>query len=330
MLAVRDLEHGYGDRTVLSVPALELPAGITALVGPNGAGKSTLMRVLAGVERPRRGTLTLDGQPILTRRDALAARRQITLVEQHPLLFDMSVRANLAYALALRGDGGRDRDGRIHDALGIVGAETLVDRAGRGLSGGETQRVAVARALLVRPRVLLLDEPLSAADRSARGLLGAALQDLAASGTAICLSSHLLEDAYRWSTRLFSLVDGRLDTVTPENLFRADLPPGSGSRTVRAGPLSLAIVSDREGPVTIAIPPDDIVISRRRFESSVRNQFPGRVTGISDDGRGHIRVRVDVGAELVVRITPSALVELGLEIGTDVVLSIKAMAVRIF
>jgi molybdopterin-binding protein len=329
MLAIRDLEHGYGERTVLFVPSLELPAGaITALVGPNGAGKSTLMRVLSAVERPRRGTLSLDGQPILTRRDALAARRQITLVEQHPLLFDMTVRANLAYALALR--GARDRDDRIRDALALVGAEPLADRAGRSLSGGETQRVAVARALLVRPRVLLLDEPLSAADRSARGLLGTAIQQLAAAGTAICLSSHVLEDAYRWSSRLFSLVDGRIDSATPENLFRVDLPPGSGSRTVQVGPLALTIVSDREGPVTIAIPPDDIVISRQAFESSVRNQFAGHVTGISDDGRGHIRVRADVGAELVVRITPSALADLGLEIGSNIVLSVKAMAIRVF
>jgi len=108
------------------------------------------------------------------------------------------------------------------------------------------------------------------------------------------------------------------------------LPPGSGSRTVRAGPLALTIVSDREGPVTIALSPDDIVISRQAFASSVRNQFPGRVTGISDDGRGHIRVTADVGTEIVVRITPSALADLGLEIGTNVVLSVKAMAVRIF
>jgi tungstate transport system ATP-binding protein len=331
MLAIRDLEHGYGDRTVLSVPVLEMPEGtITALVGPNGSGKSTLLRVLSGVERPRHGTLSLAGIPIRTPREALAARRQITLVEQHPLLFDMSVRANLAYALSLRGERGGDGGRRIRDALALVGAEQLADRPGRSLSGGETQRVAVARAFLVRPRVLLLDEPLSAADRTARALLGAALQRFAHDGTAICLSSHLLEEAFRWSSRLFALVEGRLDTATPENLFRIDLPPGSGSRTVRVGPLALTIVSDREGPVTIALSPDDIVISRQAFASSVRNQFPGRVTGISDDGRGHIRVTADVGTELVVRITPSALVDLGLEIGTNVVLSVKAMAVRIF
>lgn len=331
MLAAHDVEHGYGTRTVLAVSDFEIPPGtVTALVGPNGAGKSTLLRLLAMVETPRRGTVSLNGSPIRTRRGRLAARRQITLVEQHPLLFDMTVARNLHYALRLHGDRSPRADARIRDALAQVGSEALADRRARALSGGETQRVALARALLLRPRVLLMDEPLSAADRAARSLLGLAVAGLAAQGAAVCLSSHLLEDAYRWSSRLFSLVDGRLDTVTPENLFRAELPPGSGSRTVPVGPLALTIVSDREGPVTIAIPPDDIVVSRQPFASSVRNQFPGRVTGISDDGRGHIRLTADVGAELVARITPSALADLELAIGTPVVLSVKALAIRVF
>jgi tungstate transport system ATP-binding protein len=334
MLSVRDLTHRYQGRTVLEVPALELPAGtVTALVGPNGSGKSTLLRLLAFVERPAGGTVSLDGRAVRSRQDRGAARRQVTLVEQHPLLFDMTVLENLRYALRLHGDGknlGQQGRARAMEALERVGVVDLAEREARRLSGGETQRVALARALLLRPRVLLMDEPLSAADRSARGALLSVLDAQRDAGVTICLSSHQLEDAYRWSDRLLALSGGTLSPVTPENLFRTVLPPGSGAKVVRAGPLEMVVVTDRSGPATLAVPADDIVVSRAPLRTSVRNQFEGRVIAVSDDGRGHVRLTADVGVELVARITPSALAELGLTVGSAVVFGIKAMAVRVF
>jgi tungstate transport system ATP-binding protein len=330
MLALRNAVHRYGGRVVVDVPAFELSDGTTALVGPNGAGKSTVLRLLAALEQPASGVLEVEGRPVRTAVDRLAARRTVTLVEQHPLLFDMTVAANLADALRLRGDRGPDARRRIADTLDLVGAGALAARPARQLSGGETQRVAIARALLLAPRVLLLDEPLSAADRAARDTLGDILTALRSRGTIVCLSSHVLEDAYRWSSRIFTLVDGRPQGLTPENLFRVVLPPGGGARPVSVGPLSLLVVTDRSGPAIVAISPDDILVSRSPLESSARNQFPGRVTAIADDGRGRIRIAADVGVELVARITPAALAELTLQVGTPVVLSVKAMAVRVF
>jgi tungstate transport system ATP-binding protein len=330
MLALRDAVHRYGGRVVVDVPTFELSNGTTALVGPNGSGKSTLLRLLAAVEEPSSGVLELDGRPARTRAERLAARRAVTLVEQHPLLFDMAVAANLADALRLRGDRGPHAGRRITDALDRLGVGALASRPARLLSGGETQRVALARALLLAPRVLLLDEPLSAADRVARDTLGDVLTTLQERGTVVCLSSHVLEDAYRWSSRIFTLVDGRPQGLTPENLFRVTLPPGTGARHVPLGPLSLLVVTDRSGPAILAIPPEDILVSRGPFESSARNQFSGRVTAIADDGRGRIRLSVNVGVELVARITPGALAELALQVGTPVVLSVKAVAVRVF
>jgi tungstate transport system ATP-binding protein len=334
MLAVRDLTHRYQARPVLDVPALELrPGSVTALVGPNGSGKSTLLRVLACLERPTGGTVLLDGRPVSTGRDRRAARRVVTLVEQHPLLFDMTVLDNLDYALRIHGERPkRDEDGRgrAMEALEQVGVADLADRDARRLSGGETQRVALARALLLRPRVLLMDEPLSAADRAARSALLAVLDEQRAAGVTVCVASHQLEDAYRWSDRLLALSRGSLSPVTPENLFRAVLPPGSGAKVVRAGPLEVVVVTDRVGPATLAVPPDDVIVSPAPLRTSIRNQFEGRVVSISDDGRGHVRLTVDVGTELVARITPAALSELRLTVGSPVVLGIKAMAVRVF
>jgi molybdopterin-binding protein len=215
-------------------------------------------------------------------------------------------------------------------ALERFGVAGLADQRARRLSGGETQRVALARALLLRPRVLLLDEPLSAADRAARNTLVGVLDELRAGGVTVCIASHQLDDAYRWSTHLLALADGTLSPVTPENLFRTVVPPGSGQRLVKAGPLDLMVVTDKTGPATLAISPDDLVVSAAPLRASVRNQFPGRVLSVSDDGRGHVRLVVDAGTELVARITPSALSDLGLTVGSPVVVSVKAMAVRVF
>jgi ABC-type iron transport system FetAB ATPase subunit len=104
MLSARNVHHAYAGRTVLSLEAFDLEAGsVTALVGPNGAGKSTLLRILAVLERPDAGTLSLDGRPLVSAADRRWARRHVTLVEQHPYLFGGTVRHNLHYALSLQG-----------------------------------------------------------------------------------------------------------------------------------------------------------------------------------------------------------------------------------
>ncbi len=330
MLGARDLRQRYAGRTVVEVPALELePGTVTALVGPNGSGKSTLLRMLAFVEPPAEGTVLLRGRPIRTATARRAARHEVTLVEQHPLLFAMTVAENLHYALAVRRQRVVDASARVLRALDRVGIAELAHRAARQLSAGEIQRVALARALVLEPRALLLDEPTSAADRSARAALAEVLTALHDDEVTVCLASHQLEDAYRWSSRVLALADGRLAPVTPENLFRVTLPPGGGPRVVRAGPLELLVVTDVSGPATLAISPDDIIVSTAPLQSSARNQFAGRVVAVSDDGHGHVRLVVDVGTPLVVRITPAALAELGISLGTTVHLSIKAMAVRV-
>jgi molybdopterin-binding protein len=330
MLSVRDLTHRYGSHCVLDIAAAALePGTVTGLVGPSGSGKSTFLRLLSFVERPSAGAIALDGQPVVTGRERRRARRLVTLVEQQPLLFDMTVAENLAYGRRLAGRPA-PRPEALRGALERVGAADLAERRARALSVGQVQRVAIARALLLGPRVLLLDEPASAGDHAARAALGEVLTYLAGQGVTICLASHQLEDAYRWSSHILALAEGRLTPVTPENLFRVDLPPGSGARRVRAGPLELSVVTDRVGPATLAIAPDDIVVSAAPLRSSVRNEFAGRVVRISDDGRGHVRLTADVGVELVARITPAALADLGLTVGAPVVFAVKAMAVRVF
>ncbi len=331
MLEVRNLEHHYDGRCVLSVDALDVEDGtITALTGPNGSGKSTLLRLLAFVERPTTGSLYLNGQPVTTRGDRGRARRRVTLVEQQPLLFRGTVRQNIRYALRLNDVRGHEAERRIARSLERLEVANLAGRRARALSKGDIQRVAVARALALEPQVLLLDEPVSSADRGTTAQLFRVLQEERGHGTAILFASHQLEDAYRWSKLLVSLTGGRLGTLTPENLLRTVIPDGQGLRVVQAGPLQIHVVTDRSGPATILLPPNEITVSRKPLESSARNQFAGHVIRIGDDGRGGVTLHVDVGVDLSVRITRRALDELGITLGSRVVLSIKAMAVRVF
>ncbi len=330
MLSCHGVAHGYGTRPVLDIDDLCLDAGsITALVGPNGSGKSTLLRILAFLEEPRRGAVHLDGRPVVGRAGRRQARRRVTLVEQVPYLFPTTVRDNLHHALRFHGVRGREAADRTGRALEAVDAAQLADRHARALSEGESRRVALARAIVIEPQVLLLDEPAGAADRAAALALYTAMARERDRGTAVCFSSHHIEDAFRWSDDLRTLADGRLREAAPENLFRATLPAGTGAKDVPIGPLTLRVVSDREGPVTIAIPPEEILISPRPLGSSARNEFRGSVVRISEHPNDRITVTADVGIDLSARVTRAAVRDLDLHVGSPVVLTVKALAVQV-
>src|SRR5439155_332906 len=151
----------------------------------------------------------------------------------------------------------------VGERLGIT---PLLGRRRHELSDGEVQRVAVARALGLEPDLLLLDEPVSSADRAAAQTLYRALEEeRRRRPLAICLASHQLEDAYRWADDVRALAEGRLSPVTPENLFRVELPleGASGLKHVRVGTVLIATVTDRTGPAILAVPPTDIFVSRQ-------------------------------------------------------------------
>jgi tungstate transport system ATP-binding protein len=331
MLEARGLRHTYRRRTVLAVERLALEPGTRlALVGPNGSGKSTLLRLLAFLEAPTSGELSLDGRPVRTTRERRAARRRVTLVEQRPFLFRGTVLENLEYPLRLRGATHAGNEAAARAALEGLQLGALADRPARELSEGEIQRVAVARALAARPDVLLLDEAVSAADRAAQHALFAAVAaEQQRHALAVCFASHLLEEAYRWSNDLLALHQGLPVPVTPENLFRVELPGGGGMQRVAVGTVTIEVVTDRSGPATLAIPPDEIILSGEPLHSSARNCLAARVVRIAEQGAA-VRVTLDAGVELVSLVTRRSLDELGIAIGAGVYASFKSVAVRVF
>ena len=334
MLELAAVRQAYEGRVVLDLERFAVaPGAMIAIVGHNGSGKSTLLRLLALLERPAAGEVRWDGAVVSSPRvrPRAAARRRTTLVEQRPVLFRGTVRANIGFGLKVRGQRGGEAEKTVTVVAERLGITGLLERRRHELSDGEVQRVAVARALAVAPDVLLLDEPVSSADRAAaQALYGALAEERRARGLAICLASHQLEDAYRWADDIRALAEGRLSPVTPENLFRVELPAGDETKHVHVGPIAIAVTTARVGPAILAVPPTDIFVSTEPLVSSARNVFTGQVTRLVRPRPGVVHVAADVGVELIAVITEEAARDLALAPGSRVTFAFKASAVRVF
>lgn len=331
MFELDGVRQVYGGRIALAVDALTIARGARlAVVGPNGSGKSTLLRLLAFLEEPAAGTVALDGRKVATGSARRSARRRVTLVEQRPFLFRGPVLANVAFGLLSRGADAAAAQRGARESLALLQAEPLAGRDARSLSEGEIQRVAVARALATQPDALLLDEPVSGADRAAQHALYAAIGAAqAARPLTVVVASHQLEDAYRFADRILALHQGTPSPVTPENLFRVELPGGAAMQRVAVGPLLLDVITDKTGSATLAIPPDEIVLSSAPLQSSARNVVAGRIVRIGEQGAA-VRVTIDAGVELVALITRRSLEEMGIAVGGAIYASFKSVAVRVF
>lgn len=205
----------YNGRRVLDVELLEIYCGeVFALVGPSGSGKSTLLRLLNFLEPPTEGTISFNGETFTASQDvSLETRRRVTTVAQRPILLNRSVSANLSFGLRLRGES--DSAGQVQAALERVGLGKLGRQPARTLSGGEAQRVALARAMVIRPQVLLLDEPTANLDPYNVGVIEETVRALnREQGTTIVLVTHNVFQAKRLAGRMGLMLDGRIVEVT--------------------------------------------------------------------------------------------------------------------
>ncbi|HNR11822.1 MAG TPA: ABC transporter ATP-binding protein [Thermodesulfobacteriota bacterium] len=168
LFLLQDIIHTYQNRIVLNIPSLSFqPRLIHAITGPNGSGKTTLCAILAMLLKPTAGLLTYCGIPVDQNTSQIEQlRRRITMVHQNPFLFHSTVEKNVAYGLQVRKVPRSQWKSRIHECLSLMGIEHLRTQSAHKLSGGETQRVAVARALVIDPEVLILDEFTANVDRN--------------------------------------------------------------------------------------------------------------------------------------------------------------------
>ncbi len=356
LLSLEGVEVVREGRTILSLPRLDIrEREVLAVVGPTGAGKSTLLRVLHFLDRPEAGVLEWRGERVPWPAP-LALRRRISMTFQDPLLLSGTTYDNVLYGLQLRGQNGHDARERVMAALRLLRVEHLAGQRARTLSGGEAQRTALARALVLSPELLLLDEPFAALDAPIRKhLLEELKQAVRARGISCVYVTHEQSEAFSIADRIAVLRRGRLlQAGTPEEVL---LRPASRAvaRFMQTGNILPGVVSTltdaisevRVGPRLIfsrtALPegtPVDACIRREEIlveapgEASPApglNRFRGTVEAVVDLG-STMQVRVDAGIPglpLQALITRRVAHDLSLKPGGEVLATFSAASVHL-
>jgi molybdate transport system ATP-binding protein len=334
----------------------EAGRGVTALFGRSGAGKTTIVNMVAGLRRPDAGRIVLDGRVLFdssSRIDLPTRKRRVGMVFQEPRLFPhLSVRSNLLYAPRI---GRRGSAGGLDAVVDLLGIEPLLKRRPSALSGGEAQRVAIGRALLAGPEILLMDEPLSQLDGARRAEILPFLDRLAhESGVPILYVSHAIDEVARLADEIVVLSEGKLVAAGPiEEVFgRIDL--GAATGRYEAGALLVAVVMAHDpafaltelgvGGQRLVVPAldkevgervrlrlrarDVAVALTRPVDVSIRNALEGEVIAVELERGAFAEVLIAAeGQHVRARLTRKSATELGLAPGKRVVALIKSIAV---
>lgn len=304
----------YGSQVVLDIDRVGFKKGsIYGLLGPNGAGKSTLLRILAFLEQPTSGKVVFNGQPVAYTNGSLNhLRRRVGLVHQHPILFTTSVAQNIDFGLRIRGLGRRRRHERVHQALTGVGLQDLADYPAHLLSGGQTQRAALARAWALNPEVLLCDEPCASVDVEHQRIVRQILQDINRSlGTTIIFTTHDQSEADALAQDILYLEQGRLSTRPLQNVFDAQKTDRSthaqGTIQIAAHiTLPLAAPLPQTESFKIHIDPDQVTLHKHPQADC----YPGRMQHFHIRDDNWLELTLDLGIALVVRMPRRAYGEL--------------------
>ncbi len=337
ILTLSKLAIAYGGETVIHGFNLEVAEGeLVSLLGPSGAGKTTILKTVAGLLAPACGDIRIDGRSVL---GLPPEKRNAVMVFQKPLLFPfMNVAQNIGFGLRMQGAARTETRNRIRDILELTRLTGLEGRKVHEISGGQQQRVALARALVLKPAILLLDEPLSNLDANLRQQMRELIQDIQAeTRVTTLLVTHDQSEALTISHRIGLLLGGRLRQVgTPQDLFHrpidrevAEFFGGCNFITgrIRGGAFGCELgsfpapdVKANGQPLTATIRPEDILVG---IDSDY--PIPGRVRKASFEGAA-IRLWVDCGDVPLVVLTPHS----GLTPGQPVRLRLPAEKIRIF
>ena len=315
------------------------------LMGPSGAGKTILLEAIAGLVPVKSGRIKVAGQDIT---QLPPEKRGISIVYQDYALFPhLTVANNIRYGLRFQKIEKSEGDQRLDQLLKLLNLQHLANRSPETLSGGEQQRVAMARALIVNPRVLLLDEPLSALDPRLREEFRLVLKRLQQQSTAtILMVTHDFAEALALGHRGAIVNAGQIeqsgsmeelfqrpqstmvaDFVGMKNLFAVTIL----EETARIKNLQIQLGHSHDhGEGFIAIRPEDIVLSTEQLQSSMRNCFQGRISQIISQGFYYeVHVTVD-GINFCALVTKGALLEMELQEGKEIYLFFKSTAIHTF
>ena len=333
-ISLENIRKGYTPSNFsLSIDNLEFNHhGINVIVGPNGSGKSTLLRLIAFVEKPEGGRVLFDGQDVLCASNGQGEFcRKIGFVTQNPYLFNMDVGGNVSLGLKIRKYSRGEITSRVKETLRTLNISHLASRDVRELSGGERQKVALAQVLVLKPEILLLDEPTASIDAQSvsaiEETIGKIQRELQ---SVVIMTTHSLSQAYRISPDIISLAQGRIADFVHENIFFGELKEHSGGlkHLKVAEDLEIILTTEKSGSVHVAVDPEDIIVSGQKPQTSARNCFRGRVTKVESIGP-NVRLVVDVGVEIYSIITKQSFTELGINLASEVYASFKVNSVQV-
>ncbi len=359
LIEVAGLTHSYSEREVLQDLNLSIGKGeVFALIGPTGAGKTTLLRIIDLLEVPGAGEIYFDGKRIpRSGKQRLETRRRMSFIQQKPQVFNLSVYDNIACGLRWRGEKKNEIAEKVDHIVEMVGLQGYKNRNARTLSGGEAQRVALARSLVLEPEVLLLDEPTANLDPVSTEKIEQLISYVARQrNTTMIMATHAMSQGQQLADRIGVLLDGRLvQTGNATDIFR--LPQNEevahfvGMENILEG----VITANNEGIATVdiggnaiqavsgypagnevyaCIRPENITLliadTRQQIavKSSARNSFQAKISRVTTIGPLS-RVEIDCGFRLVALVTKISVEELDLQVGREVYATFKATGVHI-
>ena len=318
-----DISFQYNAKIVLSINSLAIAANkTTAVIGPNGSGKSTLLNILAFLQAPYSGQLQFFATS--TEESTFQKlRHRVGWLAQKPYLLRGTVTDNIELALKLRNTPKADRPARINDVLERINITHLSDQQCSQLSGGEKQKVALARTLAIEPEVLIMDEPFSYLDQASTRVIENFIEHYSKT---LIFSTHTRLQGQALADQVITLINGKSVQTPLVNLFHGVI---DGDQFI-TGKISITLAETISSAKHIAIDPGQIVLSRAALASSMRNHFQGRITNIGEATKGNVRLHINAGETFDVLITHQALQELQLTVSSSVWVNFKSNAVSIF
>ncbi|TAJ43563.1 tungstate ABC transporter ATP-binding protein WtpC [Methanofollis fontis] len=348
MLEIEHVSKDMGE-FVLKDASLQVNDGeYLVIIGPTGAGKTILLETLAGIYPPDSGRVVLDGRDIT---DVPPRERNICMVYQDYMLFPhLTVAENIGFGLRNRKVEATEIERKVTDAARFLAIDHLLHRHPDTLSGGEQQRAAIARAIVMEPALLLLDEPLSALDGQTREKLRKELRRLHdLYGITVIHVTHNFEEVFSLADRVAVIRGGEIvqvgephevfrkpncefvaNFVGVENLFHGRCVQKGDLCEIDAGGVRIVSATcSGDGEVTATVRPEDILISRTPLDSSAQNSLKGTIVDIVDNGMV-VRITVDAGIPFVVVLTRRGVVDLDIHQDEEVWITFKASSVHVF
>jgi tungstate transport system ATP-binding protein len=357
VIEISGLCRKVGDRVLVKDINVTIPDGmIFGIIGPSGSGKTTLMRMIDLLDNPTSGTIVINGTTATRdKKQQLELRRKMGMVFQKPIVLSTTVFENVSYGLRFRGVKGEELKSRVLEAIDLVGLSGYEERYAPTLSGGEMQRVAIARSMVTRPEVLLLDEPTANLDPASTEKIEELIKTINARiGTTIIMSTHDLDQGQHIAHRIAVVIGGVITQAgTPEEVFHkpvnSEIARFVGLENIIGGTVNKseeglisisshgkdveAVSGEPVGSrVFISIHPDDITLhSGTDFEknkSSARNCIVGTVTVTTLSGP-FVLVTLDCGFPLKVIVTRRSVEDLMIQPGKEMQACFKASAVHV-